>query len=104
MKKFISLVLAAAMVLSMTFVLAGCGDKDDAGADGLKIVGVVATALGDKSFNDSAKEGLDRLKDEGYDTSIVECNGDSGLWEQNLRNAADTADMVFAVGSELNMI
>ena len=104
MKKFISLALAAVMVLSMTFFMAGCGDKGEASGEGMKVIGVVSTALGDKSFNDSAKEGLDRLGEAGFDTSLVECNGDSGLWEQNLRNAADAADMVIAVGSELNMI
>lgn len=102
MKKFISVALIAVMTLSMAMFMASCGEAKD--KSGLKIIGVIATQLGDKSFNDSAKEGLDKLADEGYDTSLVECNNDSGLWEQNLRNAADEADMVFAVGSELNMI
>lgn len=106
MKKFISLVLATAMILSMTFVMAGCGDSKDEGSEGkdLKVVGVVSTALGDKSFNDSAKEGLDTLKKQGFDTSLVECDGDSSKWEQSLRSAADTADMVIAVGAEFTMI
>lgn len=107
MKKFISLALVAVMVLSMSLFMASCGGDDEAaGGDdkGLVIRAVVATQLGDKSFNDSAKAGIDQLKEEGYDADLIECNTDSSLWEQNLRLAADDADIVVAVGSELDMI
>lgn len=109
MKKFISLFLIAVMVLSMTLFMASCGGSDEGGdapaeEESLKITGVIATQLGDKSFNDSANEGLLQLDKEGYDTKIVECNTDQNLYEQNLRSAADASDMVIAVGSELNMI
>ena len=109
MKKFISLTLVAVMVLSMSLFMASCGGDDkDANAEkndkGLKVTGVISTKLGDKSFNDSAKAGLDTLKEEGYDTNIVECNNNKDQFEQGLRSAADESDMVVAVGSELNMI
>lgn len=105
MKKFISLALIAVMVLSMTLFMASCGgDKDGGDAEGVKVTGVIATSLGDLSFNDSAKAGLDQLGKEGYVTNILECNNDKGLFEQNLRLAADKAEVVVGVGSELNMI
>ena len=111
MKKFISLTLVAVMVLSMSLFMASCGGDDkEAGGDagkadkGLKVTGVISTKLGDKSFNDSAKAGLDTLSEQGFDTNIVECNNDKTQFEQGLRNAAEDSDMVVAVGSELNMI
>ena len=107
MKKFISVALVAVMVLSMSLFMASCGgdDKETAeGGEGLVIRAVVATQLGDKSFNDSAKAGIDQLLEEGYDADLLECNTDSSLWEQNLRLAADEADIVIGVGSELDMI
>ena len=66
MKKLLSVLLCAVMVLS----LAACGKKDDApiddagnggDADGLTVALVVAGKLGDRSFYDSSKEGLDRM-------------------------------------------
>lgn len=110
MKKFISLTLVAVMVLSMSLFMASCGgdDKDaDAGAagdKGLRIRCVISTNLGDQSFNDSAKAGIDQLKADGYDATTVECKEDPNLYEQNLRSAADDADIVIGVGSELEMI
>ena len=110
MKKFISLTLVAVMVLSMSLFMASCGgdDKDTggdaAGGKDLVIRCVVSTSLGDQSFNDSANAGIKKLQKDGYDAKVVECNNDSNLWEQNLRSAAEEADMVIGVGSELDMI
>lgn len=103
MKKIISLALAVVMVLSMGMIMTSCGG-DDTTTDGMKVACVLSTNLGDKSFNDSAKEGMDALEEAGFEVSIVECNNNADLFEQNLRSAADTADMVIGVGSELNMI
>lgn len=104
MKKFISLSLVAVMVLSMSLFMASCGGDDGGEAEGLKIKCVISTNLGDQSFNDSAKAGIDQLIEEGYDASVVECKEDPNLYEQNLRSAADDANIVIGVGSELEMI
>ena len=104
MKKFISLTLVAVMVLSMSLFMASCGGDDkEAGADGgkdLRIRCVISTNLGDPSFNDSANAGIKQLQEEGFDAKTVECKEDPKLYEQNLRSAADDADIVIGVGSE----
>ena len=102
MKKIISLALAVVMVLSMGMFMTGCGG--DNGEGGLKVTAVVSTNLGDKSFNDSAKVGIDKLTADGFEANIVECNSNADLFEQNLRSAADAADIIIGVGSELDMI
>lgn len=107
MKKFISLALIAVMVLSMSLFMASCGgdDAEKKEEGGLKVTGVVATELGDMSFNDSAKAGLDELKEMGgYDVKITECHTDKTLFEQSLISAAENSDVVVGVGSELDMI
>lgn len=108
MKKFISLTLVAVMVLSMSLFMASCGGDDkeaggDAGKD-LKIRCVISTKLGDQSFNDSANAGIEQLKKDGYDAKVLECKEEADLYEQNLRTAADDANIVIGVGSELKMI
>ena len=64
-KKVLSLLLAAALVLS---ALTGCGGSSgggEASSDGsYKAALLIAGTLGDKSFWDSANEGLAALKDE----------------------------------------
>lgn len=108
MKKFISLALVAVMVLSMSLFMASCGGEDgNAGGeagDKPTIIGVIATQLGDKSFNDSANAGLEELKAQGYPVSIVQCDTDKNKYKPNLITAAETADIVVGVGSELEMI
>lgn len=96
MKKSISLLLVFALILSM-FALVGCGSDEEAEGEGLSVCIVVPTGFGDKSFNDSAKEGAERLKaDLGVDVSYIECKNDG--FKQQMMNAADTADIVVPVG------
>ncbi|MEE0514718.1 MAG: BMP family ABC transporter substrate-binding protein [Emergencia sp.] len=111
MKKFISLALVAVMVLSMSLFMASCGgDKEEAGggeaaeSKDITITGVIATQLGDKSFNDSAKAGLDKLKEQGFKVNVVQCDTDETKYEPSLRTAAENSDIVVGVGSELTMI
>ena len=110
MKKFISLTLAAVMVLSMSLFMASCGSSDDGGeakepAEGaMKITGVIATKLGDQSFNDSANDGLNELGEKGFDVKVTECNNDKTMFEQSLISAAENSEVVVGVGSELDMI
>lgn len=107
MKKFISLALIAVMVLSMSLFMASCGGDDakEEGGDGkVQITGVIATQLGDMSFNDSAKAGLDQLEEQGYTVNITECNTVESQYEPQLRTAAENSEIVVGVGSELTMI
>lgn len=107
MKKFISLALVAVMVLSMSLFMASCGGDDakEEGGDGkVQITGVIATQLGDMSFNDSAKAGLDQLEEQGYTVNITECNTVESQYEPQLRTAAENSEIVVGVGSELTMI
>ena len=101
MKKFLSLLMASAMAVTM---LAGCGgsadqapatDGADASADGAKVYNVcnlVNGNLGDKSFFDSAESGLKKLSDDGrikYQT--MEMGGtteDEPKWQATLEEVS----------------
>ncbi len=90
MKKFI-LVLLALMLLSTAVITASAED--------LTVAVVVAGTFGDRSFYDSSKEGLDRLTaDKGINPITIECNNENH--DIQLRNAAEKADVVVAVGWE----
>lgn len=102
MKKVISLTLIAVMVLSMSLFMASCGGSGGDNAKAQRVTAVVNSSIGDKSFIDSAKTGLDQLEAEGYKTNIIECNMDQSLFEQNLRTAADNSDVVIAIGPEFS--
>lgn len=97
MKKFLSLLMASAMAVTM---LAGCGGSADQapatdGADGAKVYNVcnlVNGNLGDKSFFDSAESGLKKLSDDGrikYQT--MEMGGtteDEPKWQATLEEVS----------------
>lgn len=98
MKKFFAILLSAVMLLGL---LAGCGQSTggDTGKDAPTLALVVAGTFGDRSFYDSSKEGCDRLASEGAVTlKTIECNNEQHT--QQIRNAADVADMVVLVGWE----
>ena len=60
---------------------------------------VVAGGLGDRSFYDSANEGITRLAEEfGTVTGVIECKEDGSLYESSLFDAAEQYDYVAAVG------
>ncbi len=109
MKKLLALLLA----LVMTLALAACGgttgtqgENPDAAGDAaqteekLSVALVVAGTFGDRSFYDSSKAGVDRLAAdfEKIDVKTIECNNENH--DQQLRNAADGANIVVAVGWE----
>ena len=96
MKKLIGLLLVIAMVLSLT----ACAKKDDAEAD-LKVAVVLAGATGDRSFYDSANEGLQALVAAGgVQGMLIECQNDASMFTTNLISAAESNDVVVAVGWE----
>lgn len=67
----------------------------------LKVAVVVAGSLGDRSFYDSSKEGLDRLvADYGVEGKVFECKQDASMYSTQLINAAEDFDVVIAVGWE----
>lgn len=92
MKKLVSLFLALAMMLSVAVIPAMADDN-------LSVAIVVAGTLGDRSFYDSSNEGLNRLvADYGVTPKVIECREDGSLYESSLVSAAETCDIVIAVG------
>lgn len=99
MKKFLSLALAA---LLSAAVLSGCAGGAPADDGRTSVAIVVAGGLGDRSFYDSAKSGLDRLvADYDVDGRVIECKEDASMYQQQLVNAAESCDFVVAVGWQL---
>lgn len=99
MKKFLAVMLSLAMALSM----AGCGSKESAsgGAAGepYKVALVIAGTLGDKSFYDSANEGLTKLKDElgadKFDFKVEQMGGgsaDQANWEPTILDYCESGE------------
>ena len=95
MKKTISLLLVFAMILS-AFALTGCS-KDNGEGEELTVSIVVSSAFGDKSFNDSAKEGANKLaQDYGVKIKTIECQEEN--FKQYMVQAAEESDIVVPVG------
>ena len=95
MKKTISLLLVFAMILS-AFALTGCSQDNGEGEE-LTVSIVVSSAFGDKSFNDSAKEGADKLaQDYGVKIKTIECQEEN--FKQYMVQAAEESDIVVPVG------
>ncbi|MDR0929629.1 MAG: BMP family ABC transporter substrate-binding protein [Oscillospiraceae bacterium] len=61
---------------------------------------IIAGGLGDRSFYDSANGGLELLKATypGIVTGVMECKEDPSLFEQTLSAAAESYDIIVAVG------
>ena len=100
MKKYLSLLLALGMTLSL---LAGCGsttDEDTAANSGntpseteddaKKVVFMVNGSLGDKGFFDSCQEGIDRLASEyGCEVKTIEMGKDETTYETYFRDVSE---------------
>ena len=97
MKKSISLLLVLVLILGM-FAYISSEDKEDGAEDEtLAVTIVVSSAFGDKSVNDSAKEGGEMLAAEDrFQVEYIECNNEK--IKQHLMDAADDSDVVIAVG------
>ena len=95
-KKWISFVLCVAMI-AMVLVLPATAETEDE----VKIALCIANTLGDRSFFDSAHEGLMELEEDyGIIASVVECKSDASAFEPALVEAGETNDIVVAVGWE----
>ena len=100
MKKFLALALVFVLALGL---LAGCGEakqEPEGGDEAVNVCVVVSSTFGDRSFNDSAKEGADKLAAdyENITISTIECNNEN--FDAQMQNAADTANIVVCVGWE----
>jgi basic membrane protein A len=88
MKKLLILLL---ICLPLTVVFAG-GAKDSGGAGGgkLRVALLINGNLGDKSFHDSANNGMTLVKNQlGLQTRVVEVGYDDSKWEPALRDLCD---------------
>ena len=92
MKRIAALLLSLLLAASVVPALA-------LGAEPVTVTAVVAGGLGDRSFYDSAYEGLQMLIAEyGVDGRVIECKEDASLFTANLITAAEVSDYVVAVG------
>ena len=99
MKKSISLLLILAAILGLFSYFGSGSGEETAEEENLAVTLVVSSAFGDKSLNDSAREGGELLKtNPGISVKYIECNRE-GI-KQKLMDAADESDMVIAVGWE----
>ena len=94
MKKLTALILSLVLCLSMMACTA------TAEIDGpLSVAIVVAGTQGDRSFYDSSIAGLRQLEAQyGVEGKIFECAEDASKYEMSLVTAAETCDIVVAVG------
>lgn len=109
MKKTTSLLMT--LSLSASLILGACGAKATPAtpgtptqtpttAEALKVTYIVGGNLGDKSFNDSAWEGLNRAKtDFGVEINAVELAGDPSKQEPTLRDVSEQGVDIIMVAS-----
>ena len=84
-------------LLALTLLLTACASVAEDQPTSVTVL--VAEALGDRSFNDSANEGLQALiADYGVTGSVVECKNDASKFLPALADAADASDVIVAVG------
>ncbi|AOT69764.1 BMP family lipoprotein [Geosporobacter ferrireducens] len=110
MKKILSTLLV--LLLLVAFGLAGCtkpipqdvqpsGGETEASEAPIKAALVVAGGLGDRSFYDSANEGIERAKKElGVEAKVLECRNDPSLFNDQLIQASQYGSVVVVVGFE----
>ncbi|MBB6478877.1 BMP family ABC transporter substrate-binding protein [Spirochaeta isovalerica] len=93
MKKFTAFLLLFSVVFSSAIVAGGQQSSEDAPMDDvLKIVLILNGTLGDKSFFDSADNGMKLIKDKYGDKVLVktiEMNYDETKWEPTLLDVAE---------------
>ena len=102
-------------IAATSLVLSACGAKPTAapaaetkteaktGAK-LRVKLVLNGTLGDKSFFDSAKRGMDMMtKELGYETKVIEMGYDRNKWEPGLEEAAATDDYDVLVAGTFDM-
>ena len=97
MQRSISLILILALLIGI-FAYAGYKIDADTDENAVTVSIVVSTTFGDKSFNDSAHAGGEKLEAEGMFVNYVECGGQN--YKQCVMDAASVSDIVFCAGWE----
>jgi basic membrane protein A len=110
MKKAISILLILIFIGGL--VLTGCGKSVDtqkeeaptepvAEEEPMQVALVLSGGLGDRSFYDSSHEGFEQAKKElGVEGSVLECKNDPSLFQDQLVQASENAQVVVVVGFE----
>ena len=93
MKKLLSVMLIIVMITAL--VLSGCGkegtdNNSGSNQEALKIVLLLNGNLGDKSFFDSANEGINQIKEKfNAETKVIEIGPDQMKWEPTLADVSE---------------
>lgn len=93
MKKTLSLCVICTLILSL--LMSGCASKvkdetPTSGENPLKVVLLINGTLGDKSFFDSADNGMKMIKEElGVETKTIEMSYDDTKWEPTLMDVSE---------------
>lgn len=96
MNKIVALVMLAVLV----FGAAGCGSKQEAKSDKLKVVLLITSNLGDKGFYDSANDGMKLIEKElGAEVKTIEMGQDPSKYEPYFRDVAEQDWDYIIVGS-----
>ena len=95
MKKFLTLILALAMVLTM---FAGAAMAE---GEPLKVICLLNGTLGDKSFFDSAAAGIKLINEnvENVEATYVEMGYDSSVWATTLADVSEGDYDIIIVGT-----
>lgn len=101
MKKLIAFL----MILAVLLCFAGCAKQppaNDAATDKIRLVYIVNGTLGDKSFFDSGKEGLDMINEKYGDkfyTEVREMSYDTSVWESTALDIASEGWDIIVLGT-----
>ena len=91
-----AILMAAVLVLGIT----GCGKKTEEKKDGLKVVLLITSNLGDKGFYDSANDGMKLIQKElGAEVKTIEMGQDPSKYEPYFRDVAEQDWDYIIVGS-----
>ncbi len=99
-KKIVTLLTVT--LLSILALVSCNTDKEASSEDNLSVAIVVEGGLGDRSFYDSANEGLQRAIEElGINGNVLECKDDPTIFHEQLVQAANSSDIVVGAGFAL---
>lgn len=96
------LVMLAAMTAVCAGLAAGCTVNAEGSEDKPSFVFVCTGQLGDKSFNDSANEGITKIAEQlGCETKVIEIGRDQTKWEPTFMDLAEEGkyDVIISNGS-----
>jgi basic membrane protein A len=92
-------ILIASLFCFTLFCFFGCSKKNDSGA-ALNVALMINGNLGDKSFHDSANNGMNLIRDKlGCKTRVVETGYDDSKWEPALRDLCDEKYDIIVCGT-----